>query len=149
MTGSTDGSRALVDTNVVVYAYDPTEADKHARAQALLADLSGSGRLVFSVQVLNEFCSVLLRPNRPTTLPPDDLADRLRNLAATGTVVPITPTMSGMALHAVARHGLSFWDGLIWAAARENGIPLIYTEDFQDGREVEGVRYRNPFTPGP
>ncbi len=37
------------------------------------------------------------------------------------------------------------WETLIWAAAKENGIPLIYTEDFQHGRDVEGVRIVNPF----
>ncbi len=45
------------------------------------------------------------------------------------------------------RHGLSFWDALIWAAAAESGIPVIYTEDFQDGRNVEGVLFVNPFLP--
>jgi predicted nucleic acid-binding protein len=34
---------------------------------------------------------------------------------------------------------------LIWAAARENGIPTIYTEDFQHGREIDGVRIEKPF----
>ena len=43
------------------------------------------------------------------------------------------------------RHGLSFWDALIWAAAAENGIKTVYTEDYQDGREIEGVRFVNPF----
>ena len=33
---------------------------------------------------------------------------------------------------------------LIWAAAKENGISLIYSEDFQDGRTIEGVRIVNP-----
>jgi predicted nucleic acid-binding protein len=40
---------------------------------------------------------------------------------------------------------LSFWDALIWAAAKENGIPVVYTEDFQHGRDIEGVRIINPF----
>ena len=43
------------------------------------------------------------------------------------------------------RHGLSFWDALIWSAAVENNVTVIYTEDFQDGRVVEGVRFVNPF----
>ena len=53
--------------------------------------------------------------------------------------------MSIRALGAIQRNGLSFWDALIWAAAVENGIPVIYTEDYQDGREVEGARFVNPF----
>ena len=46
---------------------------------------------------------------------------------------------------AIPRHCLSLWDALIWAAARENGVRLIYSEDFQHGREIEGVRIVNPF----
>jgi predicted nucleic acid-binding protein len=46
------------------------------------------------------------------------------------------------------RHSLSFWDVLIWSAAVENRVGIIHTEDFQDGREVEGVRLVNPFSVG-
>jgi predicted nucleic acid-binding protein len=45
----------------------------------------------------------------------------------------------------MAHHGLSFWDALIWSSAVENKIAIIYTEDFQDGRVVEGVHFVNPF----
>jgi predicted nucleic acid-binding protein len=40
---------------------------------------------------------------------------------------------------------LSFWDALIWVAAKTHGIPRIYTEDFQHGRVLEGVKFVNPF----
>ncbi|MCC6443265.1 MAG: hypothetical protein IT210_07390 [Armatimonadetes bacterium] len=46
------------------------------------------------------------------------------------------------------RYSLSFWDALIWASARASGIQTIYIEDFQDGRLVEGVLFRNPFETG-
>jgi predicted nucleic acid-binding protein len=34
-------------------------------------------------------------------------------------------------------------DALIRAAAKENGIPLVDTEDFHHGRDLEGVRIIN------
>ena len=34
-------------------------------------------------------------------------------------------------------------------ALRANGVRVIYAEDFQDGREIEGVRFINPFAVGP
>ena len=44
MTASTDsGPRAMVDTNVVVYAYDLDDPTKHAIAQALIEQLSDRG----------------------------------------------------------------------------------------------------------
>jgi len=68
-------------------------------------------------------------------------------LAAAVPVLPLTAPITLRALAAIPRHGFSFWDALIWAAAKENGIPLVYTEDFQHGRDVEGVRIVNPFAP--
>jgi predicted nucleic acid-binding protein len=34
---------------------------------------------------------------------------------------------------------------MLWATARRAGCRLIVTEDFQDGRELGGVRFVNPF----
>ncbi len=64
MIGPTSSGRALVDTNVVVYAYDPADASKHQCAQELLRGLSDSGHLVLSAQVFNEFSSVMMNPKR-------------------------------------------------------------------------------------
>ena len=46
---------------------------------------------------------------------------------------------------ATIRHQMSIWDALIWAVARTNQVPFIITEDAEHGRELEGVRYLNPF----
>lgn len=42
---------------------------------------------------------------------------------------------------------MSIWDALIWAAAWLNQVPYVLTEDAQHNRELEGVRYLNPFHP--
>ncbi len=39
----------------------------------------------------------------------------------------------------------SFWDALIWAAAKRADVKRIYTEDFPSGRVIEGVEFINPF----
>jgi predicted nucleic acid-binding protein len=145
MTGSTDEGWAMADTNIVVYAYDPNEAEKHRIAVELLERLSTEGRLVFSAQVFNEFSNVMLRPGRRTPLTPPRVVEVLRRLSAIGEVVPMTPALTFAALDVMPRHSLSFWDALIWAAAKENGISVIYTEDFQHSRDVESVRFLNPF----
>jgi predicted nucleic acid-binding protein len=145
MTASTASSRALVDTNVVVYAYDADHPSKHAIARGLLEQLSNQRRLVFSTQVINEFCSVMMRPSRTQPLSPDLLVEVIRELIAISDVVPITSSLTLRALEAMPRNGMSFWDALIWAAAAENGASMIYTEDFQDGRDIDGVRFVNPF----
>src|SRR5262249_9570188 len=142
-------TRALVDTNIVVYAYATDDPAKHAIARSLLRSLSDTNLLVFSTQVLNEFCSTMLRPTRTPPWSISEVALVVRELAATGEVMPHTAAITLRALEAMPPHGLSFWDALIWAAARENGVGVIYTEDFQHGRDIEGVRFVNPFVSPP
>jgi hypothetical protein len=55
--------------------------------------------------------------------------------------VPLTPDLTLKSLTVALGHGLSFWDGLIWAAAHQHQVSTIYTEDFQHDRVVEGVRF--------
>lgn len=136
---------ALVDTNVVVYAYDLDDPVKHVVAKDLLRSLSDSGHLHFSVQVFNEFASVMISGKKRSPRKPDEVREILVELAATGRILPLDWSITERALDAVTRHGLSFWDALVWAVAREHGIPVLYTEDFQHGRDVDGVRFLNPF----
>ncbi len=46
---------------------------------------------------------------------------------------------------AVLRHGLTFWDAMLWATAKAAGVTVLLSEDFQHDRVLEGVRFRNPF----
>jgi len=42
-------------------------------------------------------------------------------------------------------HQISFWDALILHAARLSGAVVLYSEDFQHGKVLAGVRIVNPF----
>jgi predicted nucleic acid-binding protein len=48
-------------------------------------------------------------------------------------------------MRAVERHGLAFWDAMQWAVAKQSGATLLLSEDLQHDRELDGVRFRNPF----
>jgi predicted nucleic acid-binding protein len=43
---------------------------------------------------------------------------------------------------------LAYLDAQIWASAQLNQIPVIFSEDFQDGRILEGVWFVNSFKMG-
>jgi hypothetical protein len=49
----------------------------------------------------------------------------------------------------MTQHRLSFWDALIWAVAKEHNVTVIDTEDFQEGRDIDGVRHINLFQESP
>jgi len=45
-------------------------------------------------------------------------------------------------------HKIPFFDGLLLSTVARAGYTTLFTEDFQDGRELGGVTLRNPFLPG-
>ncbi len=145
MIVTVDEARSLADTNVVVYAYDVSEPTKHRIAQDLLVTLSNSRLLAFSTQVLNEFSAVMLRRGIEPITGPKEVYETVKELTSIGEVLRVEESTTLSALDAMLRYSLSFWDSLIWATAKENGVSVIYSEDFQHGQTIEGVQFRNPF----
>ncbi len=131
---------------MLVYAPDTTNRVKQAVAVELIEKLAREGRLVLSVQVLHEFYSVATSPRKSLQMPHERAARIVADLIEVASVVPLTHAVTRRALYGVERYRLAFWDALIWAAACEHGIPLIYTEDFDPGATLEGVAFVNPFT---
>ena len=60
-------------------------------------------------------------------------------------VFNLTPLIVIEAARAVRDYQLAYYDAQIWATAHLNGIPIVFSEDFQTGRMLEGVRFVNPF----
>ena len=52
------------------------------------------------------------------------------------------------AIRGVREHKFSYWDAQVWAIARLNQIPVVFTEDFNAGAVIEGIRFVNPFATG-
>jgi predicted nucleic acid-binding protein len=134
----------LIDTNVLVYAHDRGEFVKQRQAIDVLSQLQaiGSGRL--SPQCLADFFSVAIRGSEPMQTIAE-AAIQVARLARIWLVVDVTPQVVLEATRGVREHAFSFWDAQIWAAARLNQIPVVFSEDFSDGSVVEGVRFVNPF----
>lgn len=134
----------MTDTNVLIYAHDPTNLEKHSRAVAHIARLARERSLVVSAQVLNEFYARTTRPNKPPALSHAQAAAVVEGIIASATVLPLTAATTLRALQGRVEYGLSWWNALLWATARENGITQIYTEDLPGRPEIDGVRYLNP-----
>lgn len=135
----------LIDSNIFIYAYDPADRDKHERALQLLENVTQEDDLVLSAQILNELTWTLLRRGSGFGIGPEKIREILDEIIQSAQVVPLTPNLTVKSLTVALGHGLSFWDGLIWAAAHHHHVSIIYTEDFQHDRVVEGVRFVNPF----
>lgn len=140
-----DMSAILVDTNVLVYAYDRSELGKLRRAVAVLDRLTEANAGVLSTQVLAEFYNAVTR-RLDVPLAPDQAAQRLDYYVQAWAVLSVTPQVVQEAVRGERRYGFHFWDAQIWATARLNDVPLVFSEDFSAGSEIEGVRFVNPFT---
>ena len=141
MKSATSMTSILVDTNVLVYAYDPRDAAKNTRAQHLLQALRQSRRGILSVQTLAEF----MRATQKLAIPPRTAMQYVQAFASSWPVLNLTPPVVLEAARGVSDHVLSYYDAQIWAVARLNQIGVVFSEDFNNGSTLEGVRFVNPF----
>lgn len=130
-----------LDTHVLVYAVDKTAKDKHRKAQALV-DAVVRLNCVLTLQVLCEFYFAVTRKGK---MPAPAARARLADWQALFPVVAAKPGALNRALAAVEAHRLGFWDALLWATARDAGVTLLLSEDFQSGTVLDGVRFADPF----
>ena len=137
--------RVLVDTNILVYAYDRASPDKARRALAVLDELATTVQGALSAQILAEFFVVVTSKKRfANPLTPADAYDRLKSYLEAWPILDLSPLVVLEAARGVRDHQLSYWDAQIWATARLNQIQVVYSEDFNTDAVIEGVRFVNP-----
>jgi predicted nucleic acid-binding protein len=127
----------FLDTNILVYA-----ATSHPDFACIADDLITSGAVI-SVQVLNEFASVMSSKHRATWAEIRNFLEGARTLL---TVIPLTPAAHVDALRLVERYRLQWWDALIAASALEMGCDRLLTQDMHAGLVINGkLTVVNPF----
>jgi predicted nucleic acid-binding protein len=142
MTGT-----CFVDTNLLVYARDTSEASKQGLAEAWLAALWRLRRGRLSYQVLHEYYVIVTRKLRPG-IPVQDARDDVRALMSWRPVSADRVMLEG-AWAVQDRFELSWWDALIVSAAQIAGADYLLTEDLQAGQDLEGVLVVDPFQTEP
>jgi len=140
--------KIFLDTNVLIYAYDPADLPRQKQAIHILDHMHIQGNGVLSTQVLGEFFSAIIRPFRgmPPRLAVAEAYQRIEVLSSQFEVLPLTTMTILEAGRAVRDHQLAYYDAQIWATAHLNQIPNIFSEDFQDGQMLEGVHFIKPFS---
>jgi predicted nucleic acid-binding protein len=136
-----NGERVSLDANVLVYAADRTEPERHEKAVSLV-DQAVEWDCVLTIQALSEFFAVVTRKGK---MPLEDAAGQVRDWQELFPVVTPKSTALLQAIVAVKEHSLAFWDAMLWSVAKDADVTLLLSEDFQHGRELGGVRFNNPF----
>jgi predicted nucleic acid-binding protein len=136
--------RFFLDTNLFVYTFDGTAPAKAKKSAQLIRRAADTGEGIISYQVVQEFFNVAFRRfAQPLSAAEAEqyFITVLRPLLA----VHSSPAIYFAALRIREKHRISWYDSLIVAAALEGQCDRLYSEDFQNGRKIEGVRIENPF----
>lgn len=130
------------DTNVLLYSISDAadELAKRDRARALI----DAGGCALSVQVLQEFYVQATRPSRSAPLARDDALALIKTWRRFP-VQETTLALLDLGLEIQSRHRFSHWDSMIVAAARAQGCSVLWSEDMDHGRIIDGMRIANPF----
>lgn len=139
---------ALVDTNVLVYRFDPRNPVKQRIARELLRDGIARGTLRVPHQGLVEFVQAVTRPlgrGGASLLAKSDALREVEELMAQFEILYPTESLLRTAVRAVATYRLSWLDAHLWAYAEHYALEEILSEDFSDGQRIGTVRIRNPF----
>ncbi len=135
--------KTFVDSNILIYAHDLDTGSKQRRAAERLTELwdARAGRL--STQVLQEF---YVNVTQKIKVPLSRIAARevIRNYTP-WVESRITPATVIRASEIGEVWQLSFWDGMILAAAEEIQAVQLLSEDLGHGQVIAGVRIVNPF----
>lgn len=138
---------SLVDTNVLVYRFDPRFPDKQRIATALLRRGIADNSLRVPHQAIVEFVAAVTRPLRGGRA-------LLTQLAALGEAEELVQQFEILypdeavvrtALRGAALYQLPWFDAHLWAYAEHYGLRELLSEDFEHGRRYGTVKIVNPF----
>ncbi|MCC6601687.1 MAG: PIN domain-containing protein [Anaerolineae bacterium] len=135
----------FLDTNILVYSFDPSEPAKQQIARELVKTALSSQMGAISSQVVQEFLNVAQRKFAK----PMSVTEARRYLNTV--LFPLCQHFPSIDLYDKAlmlreETGYSFYDALILAAAIESGCQTLLSEDLQDGRTIHNVTILNPFS---
>ncbi len=137
----------LIDSNIIVYAFDKSEKDKHENARVLLYScLDKKERFFISFQNISEFYSaVTTKIEKPLQL---EEARRICKLIIEfAGFIKIAPSTNAMinAMELNEKSKIPYWDALIVSTMLENNVLTIYTENVKHFERVPALKVINPF----
>ena len=134
-------ARSFLDTNILIYSVDRADPAKQNTALDLIARHAKDRSGVISTQVIQEFYSAA---TRKLGIEPLQARQHLRDFRVFD-IVLVTPAIIEEGTDCSILHQLSFWDGLIVAAAATAKSTELLSEDLSHQQKLQGITIRNPF----
>ncbi len=137
-------TRKLIDSCILVYAYEKRDERKQKIASETLTGLVERGEAVVSMQNLAEFARVLTEKSAKP-LPYNEVRQHVSEIADAVPVLPYGSKTVESALLLCAASRLHFFDALLAATMQENGIYETVTENVKDFAGIGWIKATNPF----
>lgn len=135
-----ENSKVFFDSNIYVYSIDEHDVQKKEIAKQLLTQHKES--TVISTQNLQEFYNA---STKKLGIEKSKMKQAVEQLSNAFPIQQITPAIILKAIDIQIKNALSFYDSLIISTASKNGCVVCYSEDFNAGQIIDGVKVINPF----
>lgn len=136
----------LIDTNILVYAIDTSEGDKHEVSKDILMQIWKEGGGVVCLQNLMEFFVVITKKvenpidvGKAKTIVEDFLK------SDNWEIIDRDEDTFSNAMNLVSEHNIHLWDAVIAACMKENNITEIVTENKKDFDKIKDIKITVPF----
>ena len=138
---------ALVDTNVLVYRFDPRFPAKQAAATDVLRRGLADDQVRIPHQAVMEFVAAVtrIRDDRGPLLSAEEARREAEEFLRQFVILYPTESLVRTAIRGWATYQLGWFDAHLWAYAEEYGLAELLSEDFQHDRLYGTVRIVNPF----
>lgn len=133
--------KIFLDSNIFLYSFLNQDVAKKVTAAKIVANAVRDGNGYVSLQVIKEFCNVLIKKSSKT----------ISEVAAATKIFDKLNLVRGSielvrrSLEIKERYQIQFYDSLMVAAAEAEHCDQIYSEDLNEGQVYCGVKAVNPF----
>jgi predicted nucleic acid-binding protein len=137
------GNLEFIDTNLLIYAYDPNSKEKHEMAKKLVQRLWRDETGAISIQVMQELL-VNITKKIAQPLSWQEAVNLLEDLQTWTVHSPTSKNVLNAAQHAI-KHQFSLWDAMILESATSLECQILWSEDLNHGQKFGNLRIQNPF----
>ncbi|MFH0713582.1 MAG: PIN domain-containing protein [Candidatus Micrarchaeota archaeon] len=135
-------SRTLIDTNVLVYAFD-NDSEKREKAIKLLKTYCDAENCIVSSQNLAEFVFVVT--GKKVNVELSKAINFVENLAGMVPVLNYSEQEVLRACQIKGEYDVPFFDALLVATMEKAGVSTIVTENEKDFKNIKWLKVINPF----
>ena len=137
----------LIDSNILIYAYDKSESVKNTIAEKILEDVfTNKKNAAISTQNLSEFfVNITSKIEMPISI--TEARHIIQEIISMSNIKTVTIGENTIlkAIDISSEFETSYWGALISAVMHENKINKIITENEKDFKKIPWLKVVNPF----